>query len=108
MSKIFDEPKKDNGKVYALFQNLENQGASLSYAWEGQILTYQDGQVYLMSLEQIEHLNSLAVMSYENVPTPEGQIKSMPAGKRHRFSVRQVTQGEINKIKAEMKPASIV
>lgn len=89
-------------KVFALFQNLETQGAPLSYAWKGQIYTYDDGQVYEMTRDQISHLNSLTVMTHKQEMSPDGQVKTVPMNRRHRFSVREVNNDEVAKVRQEL------
>jgi hypothetical protein len=89
-------------KVYALFQNLETQGAPLTWAWEGKIYTYDDGQVYEMSKEQMAHLNSLTVMTHKQEVTADGQVRTVPLSRRHRFSVREVGATEVVKIRESL------
>jgi hypothetical protein len=106
--KVQETPKKD-AKIYALFQNVEHRGASLTYAWREtsgephKILTYEDGQVYLMSQAQIDHLNSLAIEVYKKEVMPDGQVRSVSVGKQHRFSVRPASQADIEKAKEVIK-----
>ncbi|RJP77997.1 MAG: hypothetical protein C4524_07365 [Candidatus Zixiibacteriota bacterium] len=94
-------PEKDR-KGYYLFINLETQGANLTYAWDGKIYTYEDGQVYQMTPAQAAHLNSLSVMQYDLQPDASGQMRSVPVGRRPRFSVREVTPGEVERQRQEL------
>jgi hypothetical protein len=108
MSKLMDDPGPTKApKVFALFQNLETQGAPLSWAWAGQVYTYEDGQVYEMSQEQIAHLNSLTVMVHKQEVTQDGQVRTVPLSRRHRFSVREVGAGEVAKIKADLAAQAV-
>lgn len=93
-------------KGFYLFTNVETQGANLTYAWKGQIYTYEDGQVYEMTREQAAHLNSLAVEVYAMKPGPEGHMKSEVVGRRKRFSVTEVTAGEVARQRQEMAAAA--
>jgi hypothetical protein len=92
----------EGGKVFALFQNLETQGAPLTWAWGGQVYTYEDGKVYEMSKEQVAHLNSLTVMTHKQDLDRDGQMRTVPLSQRHRFSVREVAAAEVAKIREDL------
>jgi hypothetical protein len=104
------EEGKGNGaghdKIYALFQNVQDQGAPLTYAWQGKIYTYEDGQVYQMSREQIEHLNSLSTTLHKQEMSPDGQLRTTAVAQRNRFSVREVTPQEVKRLQAQASQAA--
>lgn len=104
--KINPDNGAGNGKIFALFQNIQDKGAPLTWAWQGQIYTYEDGQVYLMTREQIDHLNSLTVTVHKQEMSPDGQLQSKPISQTHRFSVREIAPAEVAKMQAAMAPAA--
>lgn len=89
-------------KGFYLFNNLETQGAALTYAWKGEIYTYEDGQVYQMAPDQAAHLNTLFVNRYDTVSNELGQLKSKVVGRTKRFSVTEVAPGEVTRLRQEM------
>lgn len=89
-------------KIICKFQNIESPGAPLSWAWQGQLYTYADGGLYQMDQEQIDHLNSLQVMHFQQEYSPEGQLMSKVAGSRNRFAVRPATRQEIADAQAQL------
>lgn len=102
MSKDVQAAAPAEEKVLATFQNLEDQGSPLTYSWKGELYTYEDGQAYLMSREQIQHLNSLAITTYVQEMDEQGQLRSKPGPRRRRFSVMEVTREEARRLKAEL------
>lgn len=87
---------------FYLFHNLETQGANLTYAWKEQLYTYEAGQIYEMTPDQAEHLNSLSVNKYITEQLPNGQLRTKVVSRQKRFSVTEVTAAEVERLRDEM------
>ena len=71
------------------FMNVESPGVDIRFNFEG--VNYgplEDGEIYELPEEVVDHLNSLSTPRMEYRPDPAtGQAKSVMTGRNHRFSL---------------------
>lgn len=85
---------KDLGRVVRIqFMNNEAPGVDVSFNYEGERFgPLEDGREYDLPEKVVRHLNSLSTPRMEyRTDSDTGQMKSMAAGKVHRFSCHPVS-----------------
>jgi hypothetical protein len=81
---------KTDGKIEAVFTNLEFPGQDLTFSYGGVTFTLLDGKTHELPICVVEHLNSLKYPKHKyDENAPSGQ-QTVIEGSQNRFSVQPV------------------